>query len=59
MPAYCGIRPKLGGPDEPAADFRFDLLRRGDCAIVSLFGIESPGLTSSLAIADHVLGMIA
>ena len=59
MPAYCGIRPKLGGPDEPAADFRFDVLRRGDIAVVSLFGIESPGLTSSLAIADHVLRMVA
>jgi L-2-hydroxyglutarate oxidase LhgO len=59
MPAYCGIRPKLGGPDDPAADFRFDVSRRGDIAVVSLFGIESPGLTSSLAIADHVLGMIA
>ena len=58
-PAYCGIRPKLGGPGDPAADFRFDALRRGDIVVVSLFGIESPGLTSSLAIADHVLGMIA
>ena len=59
MPAYCGIRPKLGGPGDPAADFRFDALRRGDIVVVSLFGIESPGLTSSMAIADHVLRMIA
>lgn len=58
MPAYCGIRPKLGGPQDPAADFRIDVMRRGDSAVVGLFGIENPGLTSSLAIADHVLGMI-
>lgn len=58
-PAYCGIRPKLGGPDDPAADFRFDASRFGDAVVVNLFGIESPGLTSSLAIADHVLEIIA
>jgi len=55
MPAYSGIRPKLGGPDGPAADFHIEATRFGDAVAVNLFGIESPGLTSSLAIADYVL----
>jgi L-2-hydroxyglutarate oxidase LhgO len=54
-PSYCGIRPKIHGPNESAADFWIDV-RHGDGApgLVNLFGIESPGLTSSLAIAAHV-----
>jgi len=59
QPAYAGVRPKLSGPGEPAADF---LLQgpadHGFGPIVNLFGIESPGLTSSLAIADHVRGLL-
>ncbi|RVT93572.1 NAD(P)/FAD-dependent oxidoreductase [Sphingomonas crocodyli] len=54
-PAYSGIRPKLSGPGEPAADFRIDGPdRHGLDGLVNLFGIESPGLTSSLAIAEIV-----
>lgn len=54
-PAYSGIRPKLAGPGAPAADFRIDgPARHGIPGLVSLFGIESPGLTASLAIAEHV-----
>ncbi len=54
-PAYCGIRPKLSGPGEPAADFRIDgASTHGVPAVINLFGIESPGLTASLAIADEV-----
>jgi L-2-hydroxyglutarate oxidase LhgO len=54
-PAYAGIRPKLAGPGEPAGDFRIDGPRRhGVVGLVNLFGIESPGLTAALAIADHV-----
>jgi L-2-hydroxyglutarate oxidase LhgO len=49
-PAYAGIRPKLTGPGEEAADFRIDV----QPGLVSLFGIESPGLTASLALAEHV-----
>jgi len=49
-PAYAGIRPKLTGPGEPAADFRIDV----QPGLVNLFGIESPGLTSCLALAEHV-----
>jgi L-2-hydroxyglutarate oxidase LhgO len=50
QPAYAGIRPKLSGPGEPAADFRIDV----EPGLVQLFGIESPGLTAALAIAEHV-----
>ena len=58
LPAYSGIRAKLSGPGEPAADFRIDgPLQHGIPGIINLFGIESPGLTASLAIARHVLRM--
>lgn len=54
-PAYAGIRPKLQAPGAPAADFRVDgPERHGMTGQVHLFGIESPGLTSNLAIADEV-----
>jgi L-2-hydroxyglutarate oxidase LhgO len=58
-PAYAGIRPKITGPDEPAADFVIQ--GPGDHGIpnlVNLFGIESPGLTSSLAIGEYVAGLL-
>lgn len=56
MPAYSGIRPKLVGPGDPAVDFRIDGPEtHGVPGLVNLLGIESPGLTSSLAIADDVL----
>lgn len=56
QPAYAGIRPKISGPGEPAADFRIDGPEtHGVPGLVNLFGIESPGLTSSLAMADLVL----
>lgn len=55
LPGYCGIRPKISRPSDPAADFRIDDASvhkiRG---LVNLFGIESPGLTASLAIANEV-----
>lgn len=55
VPAYAGIRPKISGPDEPSADFRIDGPgQHGVPTIINLFGIESPGLTASLAIGDHV-----
>ncbi|MDB5493470.1 MAG: dependent oxidoreductase [Phenylobacterium sp.] len=54
-PDYAGIRPKLHGPDEPQPDFRIDGQDvHGLDGLVALFGIESPGLTSSLAIGDEV-----
>jgi L-2-hydroxyglutarate oxidase LhgO len=58
-PSYCGIRPKLVGPDAPAADFRIDgPAVHGIAGLINLFGIESPGLTASLAIADYVVGLV-
>lgn len=54
-PVSCGVRPKLHGPGEMAADFRIDgPAAHGIPGLVNLFGIESPGLTASLAIAEHV-----
>ncbi len=58
-PDYSGIRPKLSGSGEPAADFRIDGPQQHGCAgVVQLFGIESPGLTASLAIAEMVCTMV-
>jgi len=58
-PAYSGIRPKLGGPGAPAGDFRIDGPdEHGMAGLVNLFGIESPGLTASLAIGDRVAEML-
>jgi L-2-hydroxyglutarate oxidase LhgO len=58
QPAYTGIRPKISNAGQPAADFCI----RGPAAhsgrpYVALYGIESPGLTSSMAIAEHVVGL--
>jgi L-2-hydroxyglutarate oxidase LhgO len=59
-PGYAGIRPKLSGPGEPAADFVISgPADHGLPGLVNLFGIESPGLTASLALADRVAGLIA
>jgi L-2-hydroxyglutarate oxidase LhgO len=51
-PDYAGIRPKLHGPGEPQSDFVIDSEAMPN--LVALFGIESPGLTSSLAIGEEV-----
>jgi L-2-hydroxyglutarate oxidase LhgO len=56
QPGYAGIRPKISGPSEPAADF----VVQGPAehrvpGLVNLYGIESPGLTASLALADEVV----
>ena len=56
QPAYSGVRPKLGGPGSAAADFLVQGPQaHGVRGLVNLFGIESPGLTSCLALADEVL----
>ena len=55
QPAYSGIRPKLAGPGEPPADFLIQSpAAHGLPGLVNMFGIESPGLTASLAIAERV-----
>jgi L-2-hydroxyglutarate oxidase LhgO len=59
-PDYAGIRPKLHGPGEPQPDFRIDGPEaHGIAGLVALFGIESPGLTSSLAIGEEVAAHLA
>jgi L-2-hydroxyglutarate oxidase LhgO len=58
-PDYAGIRPKLGPAGSPILDFRIEgPAQHGVPGLVNLFGIESPGLTSCLAIAEHVAGLI-
>jgi L-2-hydroxyglutarate oxidase LhgO len=58
-PGYTGIRPKVSGPHEPAADFMIvGPATHGIPGLVNLFGIESPGLTSSLAIAQETLARL-
>jgi len=55
-PGYAGIRPKISAPGEPAADFIIQgPAEHGLPGLVNLFGIESPGLTASLALADDVV----
>lgn len=54
-PDYAGVRPKLAGPGAANADFRIDgPAMHGLPGLVNLYGMESPGLTASLAIAEHV-----
>lgn len=58
-PSYTGIRPKLYASGEASADFRIDGPADHDVpGLVNLFGIESPGLTASLAIADYVASLL-
>ncbi|MNP95246.1 L-2-hydroxyglutarate oxidase LhgO [compost metagenome] len=60
IPGYAGMRPKISGPDEPAADFVIaGPASHGVPGLVHLFGIESPGLTSCLAIGRHVADLLA
>lgn len=60
QPGYAGMRPKINGPLEPAADFMIQgPAEHGVPGLVNLLGIESPGLTSSLAIAAEVVDRLA
>ena len=59
QPGYTGIRPKIHGPKDPAPDFMIQGPRdHGLPGLVNLYGIESPGLTSSLAIGDYVAELL-
>ena len=60
LPGYAGMRPKIQAPDEPAKDFLIQgPAAHGVAGLVNLFGIESPGLTSSLAIGGLVSRILA
>ena len=59
IPDYAGIRPKLSGKGEPQLDFIIDAPKdHGVPRLVMLFGIESPGLTSSLSMGEEVAGYL-
>lgn len=59
VPGYTGIRPKLGPEGSPASDFIVQSARNhGVPGLINLFGIESPGLTASLALAEHVCTLL-
>lgn len=60
LPAYAGIRPNISGPGQTAADFCIQgLWDHGVTGLVNLFGMESPGLTSCLAIGVHVADLLS
>ncbi len=60
LPGYAGVRPRISAPGEPLADFRIDDERlHGVPQVLNLFGIESPGLTASLALASEAASRIA
>jgi len=60
LPDYSGIRPKLSGPGQPAADFVVDTPKdHGLFGLVQLFGIESPGLTCALSLAATVAATLS
>ncbi len=59
LPGYAGIRPKVSAPNDPAADFIIQgPATHGIPGLVNLFGIESPGLTSALAIGQMVVDLL-
>lgn len=57
QPAYAGVRPKIAPPGTRTEDFRFS--NHGNPHYLGLYGIESPGLTASLAIARHAADLLA
>ena len=60
LPGYSGMRAKLSGPEDEASDFLIQgPADHGVPGLVNLFGIESPGLTACMAIADEVARILA
>ncbi len=60
LPGYAGVRPKLSGPKDPMCDFRIDGPDiHGITGLTCLYGMESPALTASLAIAKEVVGQLS
>jgi len=60
QPAYTGVRPKISGPHQPAADFMIQgTHEHGVPGLVNLYGIESPGLTAAMAIGEQVRDLLA
>jgi len=58
LPGYAGIRPKISGPDQTAADFMIQGPEvHGVAGLINLLGIESPGLTSALALGEWVASL--
>lgn len=58
-PAYAGIRPKPHQPNDPACDFIIhDKNQHGAAGLICLYGIESPGLTAAMALAEYVVGLL-
>ena len=58
-PAYAGVRARIYGPLQSAADFRIDdAARHGITGVLNLFGIESPGLTACLALASEAVSRV-
>ena len=58
VPGYAGVRPKLGRARAPDIDFVIQGKEtHGIAGLINLYGIESPGLTASMAIGDYVLEM--
>jgi L-2-hydroxyglutarate oxidase LhgO len=59
VPDYSGVRPKIVPRNEPDSDFAIhDSSVHGARGVVALYGIESPGLTSAMAIGDHVAAIV-
>ena len=60
QPGYVGVRPRISGPGDPAEDFKIEGPEsHGMKGLVQLFGIESPGLTACLAIANDVVSKLS
>ena len=59
QPGYAGIRPRAYGPEDPGGDWLIETeVEHGVSGLVNLLGIETPGLTASMAIGDYVAGQL-